>query len=107
MSSLLWLISLPFRVLGYVAVIAAFAAGFRDLWLSVESDRLELTPLGAIWYRFSPESLNALQAGIQRAVHPALWDPVMIAYLNLPAFMALLLLAALALLIGQLIYRSR
>lgn len=107
MSALLWLISLPFRIVGYVAVIAAFGAGFRDLWRSVQQDHLVLTPLGAIWYALWPDGLNALQAGIQRTLHPSLWDPAMIAYLNLPAFMALLLLAALALLIGQLIYRSR
>lgn len=107
MSALLWLVSLPFRVIGYLAVIGAIVAGGRDLWLSIEADRLVLTPLGAIWYGFNAASLNALQAGIQRAIHPALWDPVMIGYLNLPAFMALLILAALALLIAQLIYRPR
>lgn len=107
MSLLLWLISLPFRVAGYLAIIGAFAAGFWDLWQSVQADRLVLTPLGAIWYSVSAPSLNALQAGVQRAIHPALWDPVMITFLNLPAFMALLILAALVLLIAQILYRPR
>ena len=107
MSALLWLVSLPFRLIGYLAVVGAIIAGGRDLWLSIEADRLVLTPLGALWYAVNPASLNVLQAGIQRGVHPALWDPVMISYLNLPAFMALLILAALTLLIAQLLYRPR
>ena len=107
MSRLLWLISLPFRIVGYIAIIGAFAAGFWDLWQSVQNDRLVLTPLGEIVYSLSPQSLNALQAGVQRTLHPALWDPVMITFLNLPAFMGLLILAALVLLIAQLLYRPR
>ena len=107
MSAVLWLISLPFRALGYLAVLGACAAGFWDLWQSVNADRMVLTPLGEIWYKVSAGSLNLLQAGIQRAISPALWDPVIVGFLRLPAFMALLILAALVLLIAQLVYRPR
>ncbi|WMS44069.1 hypothetical protein RDV64_06670 [Acuticoccus sp. MNP-M23] len=107
MSGLLWLLSLPFRVLGYVSVIAAFAAGFWDLWQSVRTDSLVLTPLGELWYRLSADSLNLTQAVTQRYIHPAVWDPVLIYFLKLPSFMALLIFAALVLLIAQLIYRPR
>ena len=107
MSAVLWLISMPFRALGYLAVLGGCAAGFWDLWQSVEQDRMVLTPLGEIWYRLSADSLNLLQAGIQRAISPVVWDPVIVGFLRLPAFMALLILAALVLLVAQLIYRPR
>ncbi|GAB5374616.1 MAG: hypothetical protein AcusKO_10780 [Acuticoccus sp.] len=107
MSFVLWIVSLPLRIIGYAAVIGAFAAGCWDVWQSVDADRLVLTPFGSIWYELSPASLNLVQAAIQRHIHPALWDPVLIAFLNLPAFMALLILAALVLLVAQIIYRPR
>lgn len=107
MSLVLWIVSLPLRIIGYAAVIGAFAAGAWDVWQSVDADRLVLTPFGSIWYELSPASLNIMQAAIQRHILPALWDPVMITYLNLPAFMALLILAAVALFLAQLIYRPR
>ncbi len=107
MSTVLWLLSLPFRVLGYVAVVAAFAAGFWDLWQSVKTDSMVLTPLGELWYRVSVDSLNLTQAVTQRYIHPAIWDPGIVYFLKLPSFMALLIFAALVLLIAQLIYRPR
>lgn len=32
--------------------------------------------LGAIWFAAHPSSLGLAQSGIQRHVHPALWDPL-------------------------------
>lgn len=107
MRPLLWLISLPFRALGYVAVVAAMIAGGLDLWRSVQRDEMVLTPLGEIWFQYSADTLNLMQAAIQRGVHPALWDPVFVSFIGLPAFLALMILAAVALLIAQLIYRPR
>ncbi|MEM7694633.1 MAG: hypothetical protein AAF318_09280 [Pseudomonadota bacterium] len=107
MSGLLRLLSWPFRALGYVLVIAAAAAGFHDLWQSVQQDRLVLTSLGEFAYSLSADTLNLAQAAIQRGVHPALWDPAIVYFLKLPGFTGLLILAAVVLLIGQLIYRPR
>jgi len=107
MAFILWLVSLPLRLLGSLAVLAACAAGLRDLWLSIAADRMILTPLGELWFSLSAGTLNLLQAGIQRGLHPALWDPVMVVFLRLPAIVGLLILAALLLLLAQLIYRPR
>ncbi|XWN32588.1 MAG: hypothetical protein ROR55_05595 [Devosia sp.] len=107
MSTLLWLISTPFRLAGYVFVLAAFGAGFHDLFQSVSQDRLVLTPLGELWFRLSADSLNLAQAAIQRGVHPKLWDPVIQTLLGLPGWLSLFILATITLLIAQLIYRPR
>ncbi|GAA0779965.1 hypothetical protein GCM10009077_24220 [Roseibium denhamense] len=32
-------------------------------------------PLGQVWFTHSPDTLNLVQAAIQRHVHPGLWDP--------------------------------
>ncbi|MEM0908189.1 MAG: hypothetical protein AAGJ94_12535, partial [Pseudomonadota bacterium] len=94
MRAVLWLISLPLRVVGYLAVLAACVSGFFDLWASVQDNALVFTPLGELWFRYSVDTLNLAQAAIQRGVHPVLWDPVIQFFLNLPAFIALLILAA-------------
>lgn len=107
MSTILWLLSLPFRFLGYAFVIGAAITGFRDLWLSVKQNTMVLTSLGETWFAISPDTLNLMQAGIQRGLHPAIWDPVIVYFLMLPSFTAFLILAAIVLLIAQLLYRSR
>jgi hypothetical protein len=100
-----WLVALPLRIFGYVSVIGGLGAGLVDVYRSLAQGRVVLTPLGEIWFAVSPETLNIVQAGIQRGLHPALWDPVMQTLLQLPAWLALFLLAALTLAIGRLIYR--
>lgn len=107
MSAILWLVSLPFRVLGYLAVIGACGAGFWDLWQSVQQDRMVLTPLGDLWARLWPEGQAMAAAGLREGIHPALWDQLAVNFLRLPGFMALLILAAVALVIGHFIYRPR
>ncbi|WP_108663823.1 hypothetical protein [Acuticoccus kandeliae] len=98
--------SLPFRILGYVTVIAALAAGFHDIYQSVFTDSLVLTPLGDLWYLTSQSSFEAFHAWLLGTA-PDLWDPAMQVVLRLPAWLALFILATLILLIAQLIYRPR
>ncbi|MCF3935339.1 hypothetical protein L1787_18245 [Acuticoccus sp. M5D2P5] len=106
MSRLLWLISLPFRILGYVIVIAALVAGFRDLYQSVDRDTLVLTPFGDLWYLAWPASLDTVHTRIV-AMEPGFWDTAIEVILRLPAWLALFIIATLILLIAQLIYRPR
>ena len=42
-------------------------------------------PLGALWFSIDPFSLNLVQAVIERYVWEPLWDPVLVAVLQLPA----------------------
>jgi hypothetical protein len=142
MRSLLWLVSLPFRLLGTLLVVAGFAAGFWDLYLSVQRGEMVLTSLGETAAIVSPDvfglrpppvpaagpatgaiatpvdgspgaapaegALGTAQdrAALARdAVEAA--RPAIDFFLNLPSFLALLILATLFLLVAQLIYRPR
>lgn len=57
---------------------------------------LRLRPLGEIWYQLDAGSLNLSQAVIERYLWPPLWDPGVIALLQVPA---VLLAAGLAVLL--------
>lgn len=105
MRTLAWLLSLPFRAVGYLAVVGALFTGFWDLYQSVSQDRMVLTPLGQFWSEISPGTLNLTQAVIQRYVHPGVWEHGVFWFLKLPGFTALLIFATVVLLVAQLIYR--
>lgn len=105
MSLVLWLIATPLRLLGYLLLIAAFLAGANDLYRSVALGEPALVSLGELWFRLSPETLNLAQAGIQRGVHPAVWDPGAQFLLMLPSWLSLFIIAALILALAHLIYR--
>lgn len=106
-STVRWLLALPFRALGYLCVLVAFGFGIADVWLTVDRDEVVITNLGEIWYAISPETLNLAQAGIQRGLHPAIWDPGVRLFLLLPGLLGFLIIGTLILLIAQLIYRPR
>jgi hypothetical protein len=73
------------RLLGWVLLFIALAIlGFEGTAWLVAGD-YHAFALGELWYRLAPESLNIAQAGIQRGVHPLLWDPVITSLLLLPA----------------------
>jgi hypothetical protein len=73
------------RVLGCLLIAAAAAALAYDAvgWSGAEPMRL--TALGEMWFKIDRSSLNLVQAVIQRYVWPALWDPVIVTVLLLPA----------------------
>jgi hypothetical protein len=78
------------RVLGIWLLLAGLIALAVDATRSLAgSGQLVLTPLGAYWYKIDPGSLNLFQAGVERHVHPYLWDPVILSILELPAFAVL------------------
>ncbi|WP_420394250.1 hypothetical protein [Acuticoccus sp.] len=107
MAALRWLISLPFRILGYLLVVAGVAAGIVDVYRSVIADRVVLTPLGQLWRDASPETLALAQPAVQRYLHPAIWDPGVQTLLRLPGWLSLFIVAALILLLAQLIYQAK
>jgi hypothetical protein len=76
-----------FRWLGGWAILVAIIALVSDLTHADQPGiALTFSSLGKDWYAFSPSTLNALQAGIERHVHPALWDPLALTILKTPAF---------------------
>jgi hypothetical protein len=77
-----------FRWLGGWAILVAIIALVNDVTHTYQAGaRLAFASLGKDWYALSPATLNALQAGVERHVHPALWDPVLLGVLKTPAFL--------------------
>ena len=77
------------RALGFWLIAAGIVGIVIDGTKSIAADRLIITPLGQAWFELSPNSLNGLQAGIERNIHPFLWDPVMLWLLMLPNWAAI------------------
>ena len=95
------MLSFVFRVTGLWLVAIGIAAAAIDGTKSIAASTVTLTPLGFHWFQFSPDSLNAAQAGIQRNVSPLLWDPVIQSILLLPTWLVAGLLGALFFWIGS------
>jgi len=76
------------RVLGWLLIAAALvvAAAALALWLGGQNFALVA---GQLWYQLDSESLNLTQVLVQRYLHPALWDYVLLPLLQKPAYQAL------------------
>ena len=84
-----------FRILGGWLLIVAIVVLVNDVTRGFQGGgALRVSSLGKTWYALSPGTLNQLQAGIERHVHTALWDPLMLTVLKLPAFAVFLALGA-------------
>ena len=88
------------RFISVMFLVVAVITGVVDAIQTVAADTLELTVLGEAWYSFSPESLNATQAAVQRYVHPLVWDPVIQWVLVQPAVAVFLALSLIFYLLG-------
>lgn len=64
------------RTFSLIFLAIAILAAVADALQSVAISRVSLSPLGAAWFNFHPDSLNVSQAIIQRYVHPIVWDPI-------------------------------
>ena len=76
------------RILGVCSLLTAMVALTIDGTKSLASGEGQwiATPLGEHWFNLHASSLNAVQAGIERNVHPLLWDPVIISLLQVPSW---------------------
>ncbi len=74
-------------------VFATLMAGAYDLWGPAARGGFFHTG-GEVWFALSPNTLNAMQALIQRYISPGLWDPAIVAVLKLPAVAVLGLISA-------------
>ncbi len=87
------------RVLGRILFALAFMALGAEIVRSLEAGVWTPVALGELWFRIDVDSLNLAQAGIQRNVHPALWDPVLVTVLQWPGWLGPAVLASLLLLL--------
>ncbi|ORE93761.1 hypothetical protein [Acuticoccus yangtzensis] len=100
-----WLIALPFQVVGVLTLLGGAGVGLYDIWNTIQDEEAyTAVRTGELWHSLSPETLQLAQPAIQRYVHPALWDPVILNILLLPAWFVLLATALLSLLLARLIY---
>lgn len=78
------------RILGWVLILLALAVLGGDVLASLDSGGAFMPrPLGQLWFDVDADSLNLLQAVIQRYVHPAIWEPGITTILLLPAFVVI------------------
>lgn len=90
------------RILGVWSLLAAMIAFAIDATTSMAgADGWTNTPLGEYWYKIHPASLNSLQAGIERHVHPYLWDPIVFRIIQAPAWLVFGILGLLLYLLGR------
>ncbi|MCB1418802.1 MAG: hypothetical protein KDJ74_07290 [Notoacmeibacter sp.] len=89
-----------FRLFSLALLAVACILAVLDASRSIAAGATILTPLGKSWFDLSPDTLNLVQATIQRNVAAFLWDPVILAILKLPGFVVFGLLALLFYMIG-------
>ncbi len=95
------MIKLLFRIFALLFLGIATITAILDITRSIADSAVVLTPLGQDWFNYSRETLGLLQAGIQRNVHPVIWDPGIQTILQMPTWLVFGVLALLFALIGR------
>ena len=90
-----------FRLLALLFLIIAAVTATLDITRSIADSTLVITPLGQDWFTYSRETLGLLQTGIQRKLHPAIWDPGIQTILQGPTWLVFGILALLFGLMGR------
>jgi hypothetical protein len=68
-----------------LAAIALITLAY-ELSAYAETGRYRVIPVGELWFNVHVASLNLIQAVVQRYLHPFLWDPIITAVLQWPAW---------------------
>lgn len=90
------------RLIGLSLVLLAAAILVIDLVSGLSgAAMLGFVSLGDLWGRLSAGSLNLVQAIVQRYLFPALWDPVLVTFLLMPAWLVFLAPGLLLTLFGR------
>ncbi len=74
------------RLLGRLFMALALLALGAEAVRSLEAAAWMPFAIGEVWFWLHKSSLGLAQAGIQRYVHAAIWDPVAITMLRWPAW---------------------
>jgi hypothetical protein len=89
-----------FRFLATISLAVAVVMAVIDATRTVAADGWVMTPLGDSWIAVSPDTLDKAQATLS-AIHPALWDPIMLFVLKTPGFAVFSVLALLLYALGR------
>ena len=87
------------RIVGRVFWALALMAAGAEIVRSLEGGAWTPLALGEAWFAIDRASLGLAQAGIQRHVHEALWDPVIVTLLLAPLWVYGAILGSLLLLL--------
>ena len=90
-----------FRLLALVFLGVAAITAILDITRSIADSTIVFTPLGLDWYTYSRSTLGLLQTGIQRQLHPAIWDPGIQTILQVPTWLVFGVLALVFGLLGR------
>ena len=75
------------RILGWLLLALAFLAAGVEAVGSLQAGEWQSLALGQVWYDLDRGSINLMQAVVQRNLHPAIWDPGVIALLQWPTWL--------------------
>ena len=83
----------PFRwvitITGILLIAVAILALASDAKLSFEEMEPRFTAIGQYWYTYSRGSYGGIQVFVERKLHaPFLWDPVLLTFVQWPAWVA-------------------
>ncbi len=87
------------RLIGIWCLAATIVAAVVDGMKSIAAGRVVTTPLLQLWTSASPSSLASAQAAVQK-LSPALWDPVGLTILHLPAWIVFTVIGAAFIFLG-------
>ena len=73
------------RLLGWILLLGGVAAGGHDYISSEETGEFRFSAAGELWFLLHPDSLNLMQAVIQRNVSAEIWESYIQTILLWPA----------------------
>ncbi|MBI4183512.1 MAG: hypothetical protein HY521_05910 [Proteobacteria bacterium] len=77
------------RLLGWLLIVAALATAAIESAVLVLTETAGTVSAYATWDHVHPLSLRLVRAALKQNVHPALWDPVLVTLLRVPAWLLL------------------
>ena len=95
------------RIFSWLLLALALMAVGAEAVASLRAGAWQPMSLGQFWSDLDRGSLNMMQALVQRYLAPAIWDPGVIAVLQWPTWLIILIPAAIFLLLGHRRHQSR
>ena len=75
------------RIIGYLLLFLAIAALGAEILMSVQAGEWVSLAVGDVWAEVDRESIGLVQVGLERYVHPYLFDPILLTILLWPAWL--------------------
>ncbi|WP_281018871.1 MULTISPECIES: hypothetical protein [unclassified Minwuia] len=89
------------RIIGYLLLFLAIAALGAEILMSVQAGEWVSLAVGDVWAQIDRESIGLVQVGLERYVHPYLFDPVLLTILLWPSWLVAGVPALLILLLAR------